>query len=110
MAVEGEIKGRIDTFCEHQLSAFLPSRGRQKDRDVAKRPLRLTAYAVVPAAASAVAADGRVVALVGPGLASNRDRVPDTQPRRTIQQDARWPAGGAGRRETEGGNEHGAQD
>jgi hypothetical protein len=105
--VEGEVRRCVDTFSEHDPSAFLPFRRRHQDCDVAKRTFRLIAHAVVAAATSA---DDGVVALVGPILASNGYRVPGAQLRRTIEENGRCYAGGVRRRQTEGDNEHGSQD
>jgi hypothetical protein len=65
------------TLGEHEAAEpYRPFPGgrRHPDRDVSKRALRLRFHAPIPAT---IAADGVVIALVGPVLASNRERVPD---------------------------------
>jgi len=107
--VEGEVRRGVDTFGEHEAAepdAFLRGR-RHQDHDVPEWALRLASHAT---AAATIAAVDHVVALVGPVLASNRDRVPDAQFRRTIEQNARCHTSGVRRRQTEGGNEHDSQD
>jgi hypothetical protein len=90
LPIEREVGGRIDAFSEHDRCAK-PARTGHHYCDVPQRPLGLAAFA---AATTARAAYGCVVALVCPELSPNRDRVPDAQPRRTIEQDAGCHAGG----------------
>jgi hypothetical protein len=103
LAIEGEVRGGIDTFSEHNL-VYLQSRRRHEDRDVLERTLGFAALAV---ATTTRATDGRVVALVCPIRAANGDRFSGMQLRRRRDNeiDPRREACGVRRRQAEGGNE-----
>ena len=85
LALEGEIGGCINTFGEHDWCTQATD-GRQDDRDVPERALRLGTLAAVT---TTRAADSRVAALVGPICAANGERIPGVQLRWTNEKDPR---------------------